>query len=909
MICRPLLLHNEFMPAITGERNWDYRVLGYHDGMTVKNSIILEDTNSFAEIFRTCVAYEEEAIHPFFTQFLFGFHPDEKTDRRFWDNSQHWNFTYISLLQFANPDIGLFREILESSSFIQDELKSLKCPDETVRTIAYYSLDNSDLIFVIKCDNCKLGAKIINNLHCSQNQDHNFHLRNSYTVLALNSQDINHSEKLSQLDEKIDLLELRIVERSSNSGAKLHRKLYDILHLWDKDIKIERKALLGTENEAIIIRDIAWKYLIPFYRTCHPEGILCNSNADAQNYANAISTKIMLSLELEDSSIAESNTENETVNSHRSKLLCEIIYNNIKELYQTKIGGRYQAELKNLLMFTDALWRFESAYHNGKAFSDYNFFSILRPLYIFVELSRQNEDVFSNYYYDFMNGMKLCTQNFTKPDRVYSLITDFNMRYFDVPSKLVTLYSAYIYYLKNALNSHPKFQYEFLVCPGVNNKTQVKELMPRESPTQRLFFVEIPEQQVYYPKRMLIILGHETAHFVGRNLRLRKERLQALINACCHAVANSLKHFIAYKENWNATQIVQKDWELLEQNLAKWSLQCIFQSCDREFLKHKYYTDSINADMIDNNLLHNLKYFYHTDNLKENLIRSLEDLLSSSYIDVLGFAIQTGINLDSPDRESWDRCYEQHCRIVCEAVWDFASSRGKYTALTLENVVNDIVYLLKECYADLISILALKLSMEDYLNSFIETFETDHYDKSYITQTILLPRIAIVMSVMNYSFSDNDQGSPSNEGFRWSDNEPSHLKNPGAIRIEIETQRFLANLISDPYYYTDPAKFETLLSSHVNIVYDLYIIQTIMQYLLCCRQKYNAIMNTPDKRTKLESVQHIYQTVQTENMNDFFPYLIPILNKYEEDVYRDIEYLIHKETTLPKGNNCDGQTI
>lgn len=148
-----------------------------------------------------------------------------------------------------------------------------------------------------------------------------------------------------------------------------------------------------------------------------------------------------------------------------------------------------------------------------------------------MELSRQNEDVFSNYYYDFMNGMKLCTQNFTKPDRVYSLITDFNMRYFDVPSKLVTLYSAYIYYLKNALNSHPKFQYEFLVCPGVNNKTQVKELMPRESPTQRLFFVEIPEQQVYYPKRMLIILGHETAHFVGRNLRLRKERLQALINA------------------------------------------------------------------------------------------------------------------------------------------------------------------------------------------------------------------------------------------------------------------------------------------------------------------------------------------------------------------------------------------
>lgn len=907
MICRPLLLHNEFMPAITGERNWDYRVLGYHDGMTVKDRIIVENTKSFSEIFRTCVTYENEAMHPFFTQFLFGFHPDEERDRLFWDNSQQWNFTYISLLQFANPDIKGFREYLEKPSFIQGELNSLACPGEPIRTIAYYSLDNSDLIFAMKCDNCRLGAKIINNLHCKHEHHHKFHLRNSYTVLALSSHDINHSEKLCQLDEKIDLLELRIVERSSNSGAKLHRKLWDTLHPMDSDIKIDRKALLGTENEAIIIRDIAWKYLIPFYRANHPEGILCNSNSEAQNYANAISTKIMLPLDLENSfPDAESNG---SVSSHQPELLCEIIYANIKELYQDKTGGRYQAELKNLLMFTGALWRFESAYHKGKAFSDYNFYSILKPLYIFIELSKQNKDVFSNYYYDFMNGMKLCTQNFTKPDRVYSLITDFNMRYFDVPYKLVTLYSAYIYYLKNALNSHPKFQYEFLVCPGVNNKTQVKELMPRESTTQRLFFVEIPEQQVYYPKRMLIILGHETAHFVGRNLRLRKERLQAIINACCHAVTNSLKHFIAYKENWDETQIVQNDWDLLEHNLAKWSLQCVFQSQDREFLKQKYFTNSISADMIDNNLQHNLKYFYHTDNLKDNLIRSLEDLLSNSCIDVLGFAIQTGINLDRSDRESWDRCYEKHCRIVREAVWDFVASRGKYTALTLENVVNDIVYLLKECYADLICILALQLSMEDYLNSFIETFETDHHDKNYITQTILLPRIAIVMSVMNYNFSENGQGALSDEGFHWPDDEPSRLKDPDTIRIEVETQCFLKNLKKDPGYYTDPAQPKTLISSHVNAVYDLNIVQTIMQYLLCCRQKFNTIMNTPDKHNKLKYVRHIYKTMQTKDMNDFFSVLIPILNKYEEDVYRDIEYLIHKETTLPKGNNCDEQTI
>ncbi len=29
MECRPILLHNEFLPSISGPRQWDYQVLGY----------------------------------------------------------------------------------------------------------------------------------------------------------------------------------------------------------------------------------------------------------------------------------------------------------------------------------------------------------------------------------------------------------------------------------------------------------------------------------------------------------------------------------------------------------------------------------------------------------------------------------------------------------------------------------------------------------------------------------------------------------------------------------------------------------------------------------------------------------------------------------------------------------------
>ncbi len=41
-ICRPIILHNEFLPACTGERIWEYRAFGHYDGITVKESILVE---------------------------------------------------------------------------------------------------------------------------------------------------------------------------------------------------------------------------------------------------------------------------------------------------------------------------------------------------------------------------------------------------------------------------------------------------------------------------------------------------------------------------------------------------------------------------------------------------------------------------------------------------------------------------------------------------------------------------------------------------------------------------------------------------------------------------------------------------------------------------------------------------
>ncbi len=46
LICRPILIYNECVPAIAGRRTWQYQVFGYHDGMDVENPICMESTKS-----------------------------------------------------------------------------------------------------------------------------------------------------------------------------------------------------------------------------------------------------------------------------------------------------------------------------------------------------------------------------------------------------------------------------------------------------------------------------------------------------------------------------------------------------------------------------------------------------------------------------------------------------------------------------------------------------------------------------------------------------------------------------------------------------------------------------------------------------------------------------------------------
>ena len=886
MICRPILLHNEFMPAKPGIRHWGYRMFGHYDGMTQGESFLIENSSSLQNIFDIYVRYENACEHPYFTQFLFGFHPDKDKDKEFWKTD--YSFTYIVLLQFCKKDIKRYREYLESEEYLrrQIDLPGEQERADEIKIIAYYSMCNSDLILTIKCNSCKLGSLLIDRLR-NNAEENPFELSNSYTMLAISIEDIDNMENkeiASAYKETVDYIELRAVEKDYGSVSNLYQRIKNELQI--PDDKIHHNLLFGTEDEAIVIQDIAWKDILPYYSS--ETGILSNSNSISQDYANAISTKVLFSLKEKEITAKEVNIEN----NRQSALLYTRICKTIKETYKNRKDGESLAEKKNLLMLANALQRFEYSGHAKRAFIDYNFYPMLLPFYMFIRLIKEHGGDFSLSYYDFMKGMKLCTQNFAKPDRVYSQIADFNLRYFEVPAKFVTIYSAYIYFLKKGLNTNKECEYEFLVCPGVNSKAEVKEILARVSDHKRLFMVEIPEQQIYDPKNMFFILGHETAHFVGREIRQRKARYEMIARICSYAISRSVKSYFAYVSGKEKIPENNENWNQLEGKLENWVKFYMENSYNEEYLRNYYY-DDMPEERLSANCSFNKTFHEYTDVLQKNLTIFLEDMLLNRGVNIFGFVIGEGIDerMDSAERNQYYQRQEEWLR---ECIYSFTrKSDVRNSFLTLSLVLDKLMYLIKECYADMICILALELSPDDYLSTFIDTFTASGREPSLLIDTIVLPRIALVLAALSYKMDKDGNGE---EGFCWKNEDLDKIKDGNAKKLERKAQGFCAQYLkvnmTEKHVGISPHK---MVQNGMNIVYDTQILRGILEYLLKCRRAYRKFKFS---KIQIESIGHarrFYQTAKMQEPDQFFVVMMELLDEHEKSVYRDISDIVQAE--------------
>lgn len=873
IVCRPIDMYNEYVPAIAGQREWQYQVLGRHDGMKICEPVYINTINSFQSIYNGRI--KNEQVMDYAVQTFYGLHEDDGKEEEFW--SEKFIFTFISFIQFKEKGLEEYRKYLEEQAFVENE-------DDKLRVRVYYALDYNDCILVVRNNKIGKGMQFIRTLHDQNRKSHPFEISNSYSVLTF---DKYYTVKVNQGDKVegiIDKVELRIVEKYPNSVEALYDELTRQLND-DRNIILSRYAVLGMDDEMILIENIPYDRFLQLYT--NDTGILCNSNVINQRYAASVTTKILYIN-------SESGCNNAYLNRRKTgeKEYCDVLSRYIQHCYENRISMSELVEKRILLKIANELGKVEYARNENMVIMEYNFFTLLIPFYFFIKLHMKCGE-HSSEYYEFLTYFNMCTQNYDKLDRVFLQNADFNTRYFEMQTKYFALYNAFIYRLKQVLNNGGNKKYEFVLYPGMSERTEVIEFHKQEDDRCRLFRVEIAETDRYDIKTMLCILGHEVAHVVGTQIRSRDNRYEHMLKMNSHVIVMGVQYCF---ENLEPDRKIYDCaiWTDYEEKCIRWLEQYLARNDNVRYWETKMDLENEMRDIIEQYIAESSKYKKYTDNMKDAFEMAMKDMLrlqgTELFEDIIWILFEEELEnkeIEYGDKEEFIEHYQMNLKKAIDIMT--GESREITDTFDFAKVLDVELYLLRECYADLISILSLQISLKEYLDIIAKEALNVGYDLEKFDDT-KIARIAIVMVVMRY----NDKDRKNDERWIWTDEELLDEGEEELMKLQKQALDFMWIYIDNDITHVN----SNLLQDSECIIFDHAILKEIILYLLHCKE---AFYNNTQKE-KLEEIGRFKRVADYQSADEFYTVLMQLLAEYEQDVYseltemqKNIEEYIQKE--------------
>lgn len=118
-------------------------------------------------------------------------------------------------------------------------------------------------------------------------------------------------------------------------------------------------------------------------------------------------------------------------------------------------------------------------------------------------------------------------------DREFIQVPSFNLFLQSVPPKLLAFYTAAANQIAKRLTKQDqkRAQFTFLFMPSYKDGINVNSLMPPHEIDSRILAVSVQEKLLNTPDRLLPLIGHEIAHYAGRETRKRELRTDCYINS------------------------------------------------------------------------------------------------------------------------------------------------------------------------------------------------------------------------------------------------------------------------------------------------------------------------------------------------------------------------------------------
>ncbi len=899
--CRPFILYNDFLPPVNGETTeWQYLSFGSYDGISVGANVLEDGRFDMAALWDYYVQQGKQMKGNFTFQILWGIRheSEERWDAEFWqeDTVGEYPFLFISLIQFQEEKD---REGLQKKDRIALE-KSLTIESKR-KAITYLTIDSSDLILVLRCNSYQDGAEVISSLDFKKNNREKIadigKVSYSFTVASVSEGYLSDDRKIEQAGGRISHAYIYVIGKDSD----IYQQVQEVL---GKE-SVYKEAVLGCDDEVIVVHDVSWnKFLKLFQRK---SGVLNHLNAIYRHRGIGVTTIIGDKQVDLDSTIEVEQSEKRDGPKSKSlsvneSNLCAIMRGKCDKINETDNSNRMKVVKRNIFQIINSLYKFE-----WTPFPDYMFQAVFLAIDMVIDMADAielptDEEEFYASFYKFAKRLNLYAHSSWHSDRQFMHVPEINIRIYDTPVKLNAFYNGFIYNLKQYLNGldiknsedaeSDIHEYEFLTCPGVANNMQVQELFKGISATKRMFLVEMPENQVYNPSVMLVTLSHEVAHFVGKWVRSREDRVRYAVQ-----VAGKMIMKYVYAE-----------------------LQAYFQGRHDEFL---FVLNWNFRDCTERKIVNQLNDFYenYETYLEEKVFKKMSDTecmqlrrmlkFRKAHSEMLKLILVDGIiNILENDRAGlWDYIWERDFLFwlekepsraadekekakekINQIVWRFAHQHiwNQHT-ISAWSTVDLMVDLFKECIADLMAILVLKLSVSEYLETILQCARDRGiiFRKEDRVINALVLRSSLVVYCMKYDEPEI--------GFTWKQKDLIKISEEGGQQLKI-LRTFILNVQADYLEQGIEKRYEEQMakkrmdseaddSTEVDMLADVDNLEIILKYLLGCKQKF-VDCNIEDSLIKQEELAECYHIFSGNNIEEFTLNMQKYIANYLEEIKR-----------------------
>lgn len=283
-------------------------------------------------------------------------------------------------------------------------------------------------------------------------------------------------------------------------------------------------------------------------------------------------------------------------------------------------------------------------------------------------------------------------------EQVFLMIPGYSGTSFSIPIKMHLFYLWFVYTVIDLLNDCGKL-HSCIVVPMMESRPDTRFIGMDFNNDEKLIHIRLSQRSLFQPGALMVILAHEMAHYIGREIRLRDLRIECLLKTMAYYVAEA----ICPEENIGVPfDIVDTHSFCMMKSRVKEKLQNelgnLLQKKKKE-LDKKYYGNEVFVALMK----------WSVDVFKEEGTEAVV----YQCIHTVPDDILVEIRKSGADRV-------QSIKQICRIQQYFDRNRKMWLhSGAMQQIVKELIELYKEVFADMAAIAILQCSKEEFQNAFL----------------------------------------------------------------------------------------------------------------------------------------------------------------------------------------------